>query len=71
MSGSRKLMLNIFQNGENKISEASCVVCFYRVIELKQKMLRSRGCKQSIGIEWGVNFLISRIPLIGFEMRLG
>jgi hypothetical protein len=24
MSGSRKPMLNIFKNGENKISEASC-----------------------------------------------
>jgi len=28
MSGSRKLMLNILKNGENKISETSCGVLF-------------------------------------------
>jgi hypothetical protein len=32
-------MLNIFKNGENKISEASCVVFFNRVTELNHKML--------------------------------
>jgi hypothetical protein len=39
MLGSRKLMLNIFKNGSNNISETSCGISFNRVIELNQKML--------------------------------
>jgi hypothetical protein len=40
MSGSRKLMLNIFKNGEKKKYLKHRVgICFNHVIELNQKML--------------------------------
>jgi hypothetical protein len=39
MSGSRKLMLNIFKNGEHNIGNVVLGEVFNRVIELNQKML--------------------------------
>ena len=39
MSGSRKLMLNNFKNGENNIGNVVLGEVFNRVIELNQKML--------------------------------